>query len=240
MKERLQKVLSHAGVASRRKAEEMIQAGRVRVNGRVVRVLGTEADLLKDKIEVDGERIRAERPRYFLFHKPVKVISSVHDPAGRRTVLDYFPRVKERIFPVGRLDYLSEGLILLTNDGELDYLLTHPSKEVPKTYEVTVRGKYSERLAANMAKGVQLEDGRTAPCEIRVVSYDEEKNRTHIVITLHEGKNREIRRMMEKFHFPVFQLKRVQYSFLTLDGVARGAYRMLTAEEVGKLYELYR
>lgn len=235
MKERLQKILSHAGVTSRRKAEELIAAGRVKVNGRVVREPGTEADARKDRIEVDGEIIRAERLRYFLFHKPDRVICSAKDPQGRRTVLDFFPKVRERVFPVGRLDYHSEGLLLVTNDGDLDFRLTHPSHEVEKVYEVTVRGKFSEKLAANMARGVALEDGRTAPCEIEVLQYDEVRNRTYLRMTLHEGKNREIRRMMEKFHFPVFDLKRVQYSFLTLDGVAKGQYRELTAEEVEKL-----
>jgi 23S rRNA pseudouridine2605 synthase len=240
LKERLQKILSRAGVASRRKAEEMIAAGRVRVNGKVVREPGTTADIRTDRIEADGTALRPERLRYFLFHKPDRTITSVKDPQGRRTVLDFFPRVTERIFPVGRLDYHSEGLLLLTNDGDLDYILTHPSKGVPKVYEVTVRGKYSETLAAKMARGVNLPDGRTAPCEIEVLSYDETRNRTHLRMTLHEGKNREIRRMMEMFHYPVFALKRVQYSFLTLDGVAKGTFRRLSKEEVQKLYELYR
>ncbi len=237
MKERLQKVLSHAGVASRRKAEALILAGKVRVNGRVVRELGTEADIRKDRIEVDGRPVRPERLRYFLFFKPDRVISSVKDPQGRRTVMDFFPTVKERIFPVGRLDYHTEGLLLMTNDGALDHLLTHPSREVPKTYEVTVRGKFSEALAARMEKGVDLEDGRTAPCEVEVLRYDEVRNRTYLKVTIHEGKNREVRRMMEKFHYPVFELKRVQYAFLTLDGVAKGKYRPLTESEVARLYE---
>lgn len=240
MKERLQKIISHAGVASRRKAEALIAAGKVRVNGQVVREMGIEADARKDRIEVEGKVIRPERLRYFLFYKPDRVISSVKDPQGRRTVLDFFPAVKERIFPVGRLDYHTTGLLLVTNDGELDYILTHPSREVPKTYDVTVRGKYSEKLAANMSKGVQLDDCRTSPCDITVKSYDEVRNRTYLTMTLHEGKNREIRRMMEKFHFPVFELKRVQYSFLTLDGVVKGKARALTEEEVAKLYAMYK
>ena len=237
MKERLQKILSHAGVASRRKAEEMILAGRIKVNGKIVRELGTEADIRKDRIEADGKPVRPERLRYFLFFKPDRVITSVSDPQGRRTVLDFFPKVKERIFPVGRLDYHTEGLLIMTNDGALDYRLTHPSREVPKTYEVTVRGKFSEELAAKMEKGVQLDDGKTAPCEITVREYDEVRNRTYLTITIHEGKNREIRRMMEKFHYPVFALKRVKYAFLTLGGVTKGKYRPLSESEVAKLYE---
>lgn len=240
MKERLQKVLSHAGVASRRKAEELIVKGRVRVNGRVVKELGTEADSAKDRVEVDGVRIRPEKLRYFLLNKPDRAISSVRDPQGRRTVLDFFPKVKERIFPVGRLDYHSEGLLLLTNDGDLDFILTHPRHEVKKTYEVTVRGKFSEALASKMARGVSLPDGRTAPCEITVRQYDAAQNKTYLTMTLHEGKNREIRRMMEAFHYPVFALIRVSYSFLTLEGVAKGTYRALTESEVDRLYELHQ
>lgn len=240
MKERLQKVLSHAGICSRRKAEEMIEAGQVRVNGKVVRELGSEADPVSDRIEVMGQRIRPERKRYFLFYKPDNVITSVTDPQGRRTVMDYFRNIRERIFPVGRLDYHSEGLLLMTNDGELDNLLTHPKHEVKKVYEVTVRGKYSMKLAEKMSKGVRIDTGVTAPCEIEVLGYDKEKNKTQVRMTLHEGKNREIRKMMAAYHYPVFALKRVKYSFLTLNGLGRGEYRRLSLEEVKKLYELYK
>ena len=228
MKERLQKIISHAGICSRRKAEELIKGGKVTVNGVRVTELGSEADVRKDKIVVLGEPIRPERLRYFLLNKPDRVITSVSDPQGRRTVMQYFPSVQERIFPVGRLDYHSEGLLIMTNDGELDNILTHPSHQVQKVYDVT------------MSKGVKLKDGtRTAPCEVEVLSYEKDRNRTHIRMTLHEGKNREIRRMMEAFHYPVFKLERIQYSFLTLDGVARGESRRLTHEEVKKLYELH-
>ena len=225
MKERLQKILSHAGVCSRRKAEELILAGRVRVNGRVVRKLGTEADVCTDKIEALGEIVKPEPLRYYLFHKPDRVITSVSDPAGRRTVMDYFRRVRERVFPVGRLDYHSEGLLLVTNDGQLDFILTHPRHEVQKEYEVVVRGKF--------------DCGVTAPCESEGLGYVAELNKTKLRMVLHEGKNREIRKMMEVFHYPVFELKRVRYSFLMLD-VNRGQYRRLTTAEVKKLYELHR
>lgn len=238
MKERLQKIISHAGICSRRKAELLITSGAVRVNGKVVRTLGVEADVRKDKIEVAGEVIKPEPLVYFLFHKPDGVITSVSDPAGRRTVRDYFPRIRQRIFPVGRLDYHSEGLLIMTNDGHLDFILTHPSHEVPKVYEVVIRGKYSEKLARKMEKGVKIDSGITAPCKIDIIRYDEEKNKTYLSITLHEGKNREIRKMMEVYHYPVFELKRVRYSFLSLD-VGRGSYRRLTSAEVKKLYELH-
>lgn len=238
MKERLQKVLSHAGVCSRRKAEELIMKGQVRVNGRVVRELGSEADPMRDTIEVMGEVIRRERPKYFLFYKPDRVITSLSDPEGRRTVADYFRNVRERVFPVGRLDYHSEGAILMTNDGELDNLLTHPRYQVNKVYEVTVRGRFSPKAAEKMAKGVKIDTGMTAPCEIEILEYNKEKNKTKVRMTLHEGKNREIRKMMEVFHHMVFELVRVQYAFLTLNGLKRGEYRKLTREEVKKLYDL--
>lgn len=238
MKERLQKVLSHAGVCSRRKAEELITKGQVRVNGRVVRELGSEADPMRDTIEVMGEVIRRERPKYFLFYKPDRVITSLSDPEGRRTVADYFRNVRERVFPVGRLDYHSEGALLMTNDGELDNLLTHPRYQVNKVYEVTVRGRFSPKAAEKMAKGVKIDTGVTAPCEIEILEYNKEKNKTKVRMTLHEGKNREIRKMMEAFHHMVFELVRVQYAFLTLTGLKRGEYRKLTREEVKKLYDL--
>lgn len=240
MKERLQKILSHAGICSRRKAEELILAGQVKVNGKVVRELGTEADPFKDRIEALGSTVKAERKKYFLFYKPDNVITSVSDPQGRRTVMDYFRTTRERIFPVGRLDYHSEGLLLMTNDGDLDFALTHPSHEVEKTYKVTVRGKYSAKLADKMSHGVRIDTGITAPCEIQVLGYNKEKNRTQILMTLHEGKNREIRKMMAAYHYPVFELVRIRYAFLTMDGLTRGGYRRLSPEEVRKLYELCR
>lgn len=240
MKERLQKILSHAGVCSRRKAEELILAGQVKVNGQVVKELGSEADPVKDRIEAMGTLVKPEKKKYFLFYKPDNVITSVSDPQGRRTVMDYFRTVRERIFPVGRLDYHSEGLLIMTNDGDLDYILTHPSHEVTKTYEVTVRGRYSPKLSDKMSRGVRIDTGITAPCEIEVLGYDKEKNKTKVKMVLHEGKNREIRKMMAAYHYPVFGLVRTGYAFLTPEGLSRGMSRRLTSEEVRKLYELYR
>lgn len=188
MKERLQKILSHAGVCSRRKAEELILAGQVKVNGQVVKELGSEADPVKDRIEAMGTLVKSEKKKYFLFYKPDNVITSVSDPQGRRTVMDYFRTVRERIFPVGRLDYHSEGLLIMTNDGDLDYILTHPSHEVTKTYEVTVRGRYSPKLADKMSRGVRIDTGITAPCEIEVLGYDKEKNKTKVKWCFMKGK----------------------------------------------------
>ena len=240
MKERLQKILSHAGICSRRKAEELISSGQVKVNGSVVTELGSEADPVTDRIEAMGVPVRQEKKRYFLFYKPDCVITSVSDPQGRRTVMDYFRTIRERIFPVGRLDYHSEGLLVMTNDGDLDYILTHPSHEVEKICKVTVRGRYSPKLADKMSQGVRIDTGITAPCKIEVLQYNKEKNKTMVLMTLHEGKNREIRKMMEAYHYPVFELVRTGYSFLTMEGLTRGSYRKLTGEEVRKLYELYR
>ena len=240
MKERLQKILSHAGICSRRKAEELITSGQVKGNGRVVTELGSEADPVKDRIEALGTVVKPERKKYFLFYKPDSVITSVSDPQGRRTVMDYFRTIRERIFPVGRLAYHSEGLLIMTNDGDLDYIRTHPSHEVEKIYEGTVRGRYSPKAADKMSRGVRIDTGVTAPCKIEVLEYNKEKNKTRVRMTLHEGKNREIRKMMEAYHYPVFELVRVGYSFLTLEGLSRGSYRRLTSEEVRKLYELYR
>lgn len=188
MKERLQKILSHAGVCSRRKAEELILAGQVKVNGQVLKELGSEADPVKDRIEAMGTLVKPEKKKYFLFYKPDNVITSVSDPQGRRTVMDYFRTVRERIFPVGRLDYHSEGLLIMTNDGDLDYILTHPSHEVTKTYEVTVRGRYSPKLADKMSRGVRIDTGITAPCEIEVLGYDKEKNKTKVKWCFMKGK----------------------------------------------------
>ncbi|MDY6084471.1 MAG: pseudouridine synthase [Dialister sp.] len=240
MKERLQKIIARSGICSRRKAEELIKVGKVRVNGKTVTFLGTEADPETDRILVEGKPLREERKVYYLLNKPPRVITTVHDPAGRRTVMHYFPAVRERIFPVGRLDYLSEGLLLMTNDGKLDYLLTHPRHEVEKVYEVTVRGKFSDTLAKTMETGVHIDSGKTAPCEIEILSYDKGKNKTFLRMTLHEGKNREIRKMMEKYRYPVFALKRVEYDFLTLRGLERGKSRRLTREEVKRLYDRFR
>ena len=238
MKERLQKILSHAGVCSRRKAEELILAGRVRVNGRVVRELGTEADVCTDKIEALGEIVKPEPLRYYLFHKPDRVITSVSDPAGRRTVMDYFRRVRERVFPVGRLDYHSEGLLLVTNDGQLDFILTHPRHEVQKEYEVVVRGKFSEKLAKKMEEGVKIDSGVTAPVKSKCSAMTRKRIKQGSA-WYSMRKNREIRKMMESSTIRFFELKRIRYSFLTLD-VNRGQYRRLTAAEVKNLYELHR
>ena len=237
MKERLQKVMSNCGVASRRASEQLILAGKVRVNGVVVRELGTKVDLDKDMILVDGKRLEAEKKRYFLFNKPKGVITTASDDQGRETVMDYFKKVPERIYPVGRLDQNTEGLLLMTNDGELANILMHPSKLVDKTYELKIKSRIADTVLQQLADGVELEDGMTAPAIVCYNGYDVHTGITNVEITIHEGRNRQVRRMFEHFGLQVYNLRRVQYAFLTLSGVKRGAYRRLTPEEIAELYK---
>ena len=187
MKERLQKVMSNCGVASRRASEQLILAGKVRVNGVVVRELGTKVDLDKDIILVDGKRLEAEKKRYFLFNKPKGVITTASDDQGRETVMDYFKKVPERIYPVGRLDQNTEGLLLMTNDGELANILMHPSKLVDKTYEVKIKSRITDAVLQQLADGVELEDGMTAPAIVCYNGYDVHTGITNVEITIHEG-----------------------------------------------------
>ena len=237
MKQRLQKVMSNCGVASRRASEQMILDGRVRVNGVIIRELGTKADPETDIILVDGKRLEAEKKLYYLFNKPKGVITTAHDDQGRETVMDYFKKITERIYPVGRLDQNTEGLLLMTNDGELANILMHPSKLVDKTYEVKIKGHIADTVLQQLADGVELEDGMTAPAIVCYNGYDNHTGITNVEITIHEGRNRQVRRMFEHFGFKVHNLRRVQYAFLTLSGVKRGAYRPLTAEEIKELYK---
>jgi 23S rRNA pseudouridine2605 synthase len=236
--ERLQKVLSKAGVASRRKAEVMIAEGLVRVNGEVVTTLGSKVDPERDRIEVGGEPIRTETHVYFLFHKPRGVITSVRDPQGRKVVLDYFSHIRTRIYPVGRLDYDTSGLLLLTNDGELAHKLMHPSFHIEKTYIATVQGFPSREKLQQLRAGVHLKDGLTAPAQVQLLSRDEYRKEAKVKLTITEGRKRQVRRMFAYLHHPVNKLHRVQYAFLTLEGVQEGAYRRLTRIETDRLKAL--
>ncbi|KIL38200.1 RNA pseudouridine synthase [Gordoniibacillus kamchatkensis] len=235
--ERLQKVLAEAGVASRRKSEELIASGRVEVNGQTVTALGVKVDPAKDVIKVDGKPISGQSKVYVLLHKPKGVITSVSDPGGRKVVTDFLHGIKERVFPVGRLDYDTEGLLILTNDGELANLLTHPKYHVPRTYHATIEGVPHGTVLDKLRSGVKLEDGMTAPAEVEYVDVDPENKRTVLSITIREGRNRQVRRMLEAVHFPVVRLKRVQYGPIELSGLARGKFRHLRADEVKLLRE---
>ena len=234
MEERLQKVLAQAGVASRREAEEYITAGRVKVNGRVVKELGTKVgpDAF---IMVDGHPVHRERKIYLLFYKPRGVVTTMKDPEGRKSIADYVKDIPQRVYPVGRLDYNTEGLLLLTNDGELAQAMTHPSHEVNKTYEVTVPGIVPQEKLDLLRIGVKLEDGMTAPAIVDLAGYDYEKNLTRFNVTIHEGRNRQVRRMCDYIGFPVRNLRRVRMGTLTLDGLRRGDCRELFNEEIEEL-----
>jgi len=239
-RERLQKILAAAGVASRRKAEEMIAAGRVTLNGAVVTEQGTKADSEQDKICVDGNPLgQQERLLYFLLHKPKEYVTTVSDPEGRPTVMELMKGVAARVYPVGRLDYASEGLLLMTNDGELAQKLTKAGSHVPKAYLVKISGKPSEKEIGQLRAGVTiaLDDGRrvrTSPAKIRLV---ENKTNPWYEVTLIEGRNRQIRRMFRAIGFEVEKIKRVKLGPLELD-VAPGKWRALTTEEVAQLKAL--
>ncbi|MGL5514453.1 MAG: pseudouridine synthase [Sporomusa sp.] len=240
MLERLQKVIAQAGIASRRDAEELITAGRVKVNGKTVTELGTKIEPGRDRVSVDGKTLKAEKDVYILLYKPKGVVTTLDDPRGRKTVSDLVAKVPERIYPVGRLDYNTEGLLIMTNDGDLTHTLTHPSHEISKTYLAKVERYPSEDKLDKLRVGIKLEDGVTAPAKINVVAIDREKELTTLEIIIYEGKNRQIRRMCEAIGHPVNNLKRIQYAFLTLEGLHRGQYRHLRASEVEALKQLGR
>lgn len=233
--ERLQKVIAHAGVASRRKAEELITQGRVTVNGKAIKELGTKVGP-NDKIEVDGVPLEREEPVYFMLYKPRGVISAAKDDKGRKTVVDFFPHVEERIYPIGRLDYDTSGLILLTNDGEFANLLTHPKYEIDKVYVAKIKGIPPREKIRQLQRGIMLEDGKTSPARAKVLSIDKGKQTAIVELTIHEGKNRQVRRMFEAIGHPVLKLKRERYANLDLRGLNAGEARELTAHEVKQLY----
>lgn len=243
--ERLQKLISQAGVASRREAERLIQAGRVTVNGRVA-ILGEQARQ-EDEIAIDGVPIGKEAEKlYFLLNKPKGYLCTVKDDRGRKTVLDLLPDVEEYIYPVGRLDYNTEGLILLTNDGELMNGLLHPSRQVKKTYVAKVSGIPTAVELRRLRQGVELEDGMTAPADVQLLDQQGVNRKSDgkelwwstVRIVIHEGRNRQVRRMLAAVGHEVLALKRISFAGLTLNGVKRGQYRSLTREEINKLKEL--
>lgn len=227
---RLQRILAAAGVTARRGAEALIRAGRVRVNGELAQ-LGDRADPWRDEVTLDGEPLRPQRPVYWMLHKPRGVLSSVRDPEGRATVLDLLPAHGTRVYPVGRLDRDSEGLLLLTNDGLLAHALLHPSHEVEREYEVLVRGLIGDEALARLARGVRLEDGWTAPARVAQVRRDARSDTTRFRLTLHEGRKRQIRRALQALGHPVRELCRVRFGPLRLGTLRRGHARKLDAAE---------
>jgi 23S rRNA pseudouridine2605 synthase len=263
--DRLQKILARAGVASRRRAEELITSGRVRVNGRIVTELGTKADLAKDRIEVDGTRLVAEQYVYYIYHKPRGVVSTLSDPEGRPSLKDTLarhPEIDARVFPVGRLDFATSGALLLTNDGDFMNGLLHPKTDVPKTYVLKVKGKMTEADLEHWRRGIELEDGRTKPAQVKFDRHEpggvggrtdsaearrtdaseprgSGADKTWFYVTLTEGRNQQIRRMGEATGFMVMRLSRISFAGITTEGLAPGALRPLTRDELSDLRKRY-
>jgi 23S rRNA pseudouridine2605 synthase len=236
MLERLQKIISAAGVTSRRAAEELITEGRVRVNGKVVTELGTKADASRDHIKVDGKLINPrQQPTYIMLNKPAGFVTTMSDPEGRPTVQDLLKGVKTRVYPVGRLDFNTEGLLLLTNDGDFAHLITHPKHEFPKTYLAKVKGVLDDRQIELLEKGMFLQDGKTAPAKVKKVRKEEANS--WVEITIHEGRKRQVRRMFDHVGRSVIKLKRVRTGGLSLGDLAEGSFRHLTSAEVKGLLE---
>lgn len=235
--ERLQKVMAHAGIASRRKCEAFIEEGRVKVNGTVVRELGYKVSQ-SDKIEVDGIPIYKEEPVYFMFYKPKSVLSSVTDDRGRTVISDYFKDIPQRVYPVGRLDYDTTGLILLTNDGEFANLMTHPKHHVEKKYIAKVKGLPTPRHMRQLERGIWIDGKKTSKAVAKILSVDTEKNTGIVSLMIHEGWNHQVKKMFEAVELPVQKLKREEFGFLTLENLRPGDYRELRAFEVQKLVRL--
>ncbi|HEX7151050.1 MAG TPA: pseudouridine synthase [Thermoanaerobaculia bacterium] len=237
--ERLQKIIAHAGFASRREAEEMIRTGRVTVNGKVVTELGSRADASRDHVKVDGKLItHAEEHRYILLYKPKEVMTTVDDPQGRRTVIELVKGVRERIYPIGRLDYHSEGLIILTNDGDLAFKVSHPKHGSVKTYHVKVRGVPDQRLVEKLERGITIDGKRTLPCEIarmKTTGKGDEEGNSWFEVKLREGRTQQIRKMFQVVGHPVSKLRRVAIGPLTDPKLTPGEWRELTPREVKML-----
>lgn len=236
---RLQKVLAQAGIGSRRKCEQFILDGDVRVNGKVVTELGTKVNVEEDNVFYRGKKVTSplKLPKiYILLYKPRGYITSLHDEEGRPTVMILLPRLTYRVFPVGRLDYNTEGLLLLTNDGELSHALTHPRNQVPKGYLVKVRGTLREDFVYQLKKGIYHGQDRITADSVSLLKTTDRNSWLSVVV--HEGKNREIRRMFEAIGHPVLKLKRTRFAFLNLKGLQPGETRYLTLEEVERLEEL--
>jgi 23S rRNA pseudouridine2605 synthase len=235
--ERIQKILAAGGIASRRAAEKLITEGRVRVNGRVVTELGAKADARNDRIEVDGKRVVAEQHVYIVLHKPRGVVATMSDPEGRPTVRDILAPVGARVYPVGRLDFATSGVLLATNDGDFAEGLLHPKKAVPKTYVVKVNGKMKSEDMDRWRNGVQLEDGMTHAAEAKTLRFEGDK--TWFELTIKEGRNQQIRRMGEATGFPVMRLARLEFAQISAEGLRPGQWRHMTREELVQLKKTY-
>ena len=231
--ERLHKVLANAGVASRRRCEELIAGGQVTVDGKIVTELGTKVDPSKNRIVFAGQRIKPPVLRTILLHKPRRVMTTTRDERGRTTVMDYLTGLRERLYPVGRLDWDSEGLLLLTNDGDLANLLTHPRYGVPRTYHARVRGELTPEVLEKLRRGVWLSEGKTGP--VKVFVKKRERDQSILEVTIREGMNREVRRVFARFGLNVKRLKRIRLGPLGLGPLPPGRWRELSAREIESL-----
>ncbi len=234
--ERLQKKIASLGYTSRRKAEELIKEGKVRVNGKTITELGFKVED-SDRIEVEGIILEEEPKVYVLLNKPRGVVSTTSDEKNRKTVVDLI-NTDIRIFPIGRLDYDTTGLILLTNDGELSNLLTHPRSNIEKTYIAKITGKLTPTELMKLKTGVMIDNIKTKKAKVKIKSYDKKTDTSIIELTITEGRNHQVKNMFEKVGHKVLKLKRERYAFLTIEGLASKEYRTLTIKEVKKLYNL--
>lgn len=236
---RINKYIAYCGIASRRKAEELIIENRVKVNGKIVNELSFQINEAEDKVEVDGKTIGLEEELvYIMLNKPEGYVTTVKDQFDRKSVIDLVKGVGARVYPIGRLDYETSGLLLLTNDGDLTYKLTHPKHEVDKTYVATVKGIPNESEINNFEKGLYIEDYKTAPAKIKIVKKNIEKNYAVCEIKIHEGRNRQVRKMCRAINHPVMNLRRKAMGKIVLKDVEIGQYRYLTNDEVNYLKKL--
>ena len=230
---RIQKLLSQAGIASRREAERLIKEGRVSVNGKRVTELGTKVDPDKDRVKVDHKLVLLPKKIYIILNKPKRYITSVQDPEGRPVITDLLPELGSKVFPVGRLDYDTEGLILLTNDGDIAQKLQHPRYKIPRTYLAKIKGTPNEKDLYPITKGIKLDDGLTLPAEVKKIK--EGLKNCWVEITVREGKNRLVKRMFERIGFPVLKLIRIRFDGLKLHNLPSGHFRFLNHIEVTRL-----
>ena len=233
---RLQKYMSECGVASRRKSEELIKKGEVYVNGKQITELGFQVSS-KDEVIVSGKEIKKEDKEYYLLYKPNKTVSSVKDEKGRTTVVDLIES-KAKLFPVGRLDYDTSGLLLITNDGELSNILTHPKYEIERVYEVKIDGLIKGNEIKTLENGIVIDNIKTKKCKIKLKKLDKKNKRSYLTVKLEEGKNHEVKNLFGYFNYKVLKLKRIRFAFLTLDNLKMGEYRKLSVKEVKDLKSL--
>ena len=232
---RLQKYLAEAGIASRRKSEELIINGKIKVNGRIVTELGTKINVNKDKVEYEGKIIKTSQENvYILLNKPIGYVTTVKDQFNRDSVLDLV-KVKQRIVPVGRLDMYTSGALILTNDGDFVYKVTHPKHEIEKTYTVTIKGIIQTDEVEKLRKGIKIEDYTTKPAKVKILKTDKEKNQSRLEITIHEGKNRQIRKMCEAIGYKVLALHRSKIAGISIKDIPLGKWRYLKKEEIEKI-----